>query len=82
LPERYTLTQITKLTVGECGQKIGQSRNRLLLILDNRTRKTIATVLADILPRPKAEGRLLPITRIATIAGSCTIVGQSEDQSI
>jgi len=67
LPGRYTLDQVSKLTVARAWLEDPTAARGWLVVLDNVTQET-SVMLRDILPRRNSEGRLLFTTRTKKIA--------------
>jgi hypothetical protein len=75
-PGRYTLDQVTKLTVVRARLEEPTAARSWLVILDSVTPETTA-MLRDILPRRNSGGRLLGTTRTAKIAKVFTTLAES-----
>ena len=75
LPGRYTLDQVTKLTVARAWLEDPTVAKSWLVVLDNVTQET-SVMLRDMLPRRNSGGRLLFTTRTTKIADVFTAPGE------
>ena len=77
LPGRFTMDQVTKLTMARAWLEDTTTETRWLMVLDNVTQETRTMMFDRILPRRNGRGRLLFTTRTASIAESYTIPDKS-----